>query len=86
VAEPIPARPEDDREHESYDADDHQDDPDGVDVEARRVVVTAQAMIAPAAIIRRLTAVSIGASLKWWFDSPELRRRISAADAKAGLS
>jgi hypothetical protein len=43
------------------------------------VVLTAQAMIAPAAIIRRLAAVPIGASLKWWFpalperhDPPEL--------------
>jgi hypothetical protein len=31
------------------------------------VVLTAQAMIAPAAITRRLNAVPIRTSLKWWF-------------------
>src|SRR5512132_2477695 len=36
AAEAAPARPEDDREHESYGTDHHQDDPDGVDAETRR--------------------------------------------------
>jgi hypothetical protein len=57
AAEAAPARPEEDREHEPYGTDHHQD----------TVVLTAQTMIAPAAIIRRLTAVPIKRLPQWWF-------------------